>query len=219
MRLRTNVFHVSLLVTPEADEEEYDVEQLLDSRMVARQLQYLVKWENYQHSSSNTWERESRKTSTVLRTVLRNWSNEGSTTGPDKHRRQGPLVVWGGKNTLGGRGDRSVGRRGANLQSPGSVRALPRRLFPITDGVRFCDENKELPSFPSCSRRVGLSSSSFVDYGTSATRTTSPRLARQTRDWDLGLRCSARQRAVALKVPTNALATTSGASDQVKSRR
>jgi hypothetical protein len=56
MRLRTNVFHISLLepapktarpdttVEAEDEEEEWDVEGILDSRITDGQLEYLVKW-------------------------------------------------------------------------------------------------------------------------------------------------------------------------------
>ena len=37
------------------DEEEYEVEQVLNSRMFRRRLQYLIKWEGY-GMEYNTWE-------------------------------------------------------------------------------------------------------------------------------------------------------------------
>ena len=55
MRLRTNVFHISLLepapksarldkdAEAEDEEEEWDVEEVLDSRITKGQLEYLVK--------------------------------------------------------------------------------------------------------------------------------------------------------------------------------
>jgi hypothetical protein len=67
MRLRTRNFHVSLLepapkyVQPdttleaEDEEEEWDVEEILDSRVSQRQLQYLVKWLDF-GPEHNSWE-------------------------------------------------------------------------------------------------------------------------------------------------------------------
>ena len=55
MKLRTSVFHISLLepapknaqlateAEAEDEEEEWDVEEILDSRITKGQLQYLVK--------------------------------------------------------------------------------------------------------------------------------------------------------------------------------
>ena len=37
------------------DVEEYDVEEILDSRIIRNKLHYLVKWEGYPHEE-NTWE-------------------------------------------------------------------------------------------------------------------------------------------------------------------
>jgi hypothetical protein len=67
MKVRTKVFHVSLLepaprkvplekkVEIEADEEEFDVEEVLDSRYQGRTLHYLVKWLDH-GPESNSWE-------------------------------------------------------------------------------------------------------------------------------------------------------------------
>jgi len=56
MKLRTNVFHISLLepapknaqlvinTEAEDEEEEWDVEEVLDSRIKNGQIQYLIKW-------------------------------------------------------------------------------------------------------------------------------------------------------------------------------
>jgi hypothetical protein len=67
MRLRTNVFHISLLEpTPENarldkdaeaedEEEEWDVEEVLDSRIMKGQLEYLVKWLDF-GPEDNSWQ-------------------------------------------------------------------------------------------------------------------------------------------------------------------
>ena len=67
MKVRTKVFHVSLLepapkkvplekkIEIEADEEEFDVEEILDSRYKGRTLHYLVKWLDC-GPESNSWE-------------------------------------------------------------------------------------------------------------------------------------------------------------------
>ena len=68
MRLRTKVFHISLLepahknaklethVEAEDDEEpEYEVETILDSRVSQGKLEYLIKWVGYE-PESNSWE-------------------------------------------------------------------------------------------------------------------------------------------------------------------
>ena len=67
MRIRTNVFHISLLepapeeVEPEDsievmdEEEEWDVEDILDSRITEGQLEYLVKWLDF-GPEDNSWE-------------------------------------------------------------------------------------------------------------------------------------------------------------------
>jgi hypothetical protein len=67
MRLRIHVFHISLLEpapknTPlettlevDPDDEEYEVETVLDSRIVNGKLEYLVKWESY-GPEDNSWE-------------------------------------------------------------------------------------------------------------------------------------------------------------------
>jgi hypothetical protein len=67
MRLRTNVFHISLLepapktarpdttVEAEDEEEEWDVEGILDSRITDGQLEYLVKWLDF-GPEDNSWE-------------------------------------------------------------------------------------------------------------------------------------------------------------------
>jgi hypothetical protein len=66
------VFHVSLLTSTKPDiygwepprpppiitpdkEEEFEVEEILDSRVVRRKLQYLVKWVGY-GPEDNSWE-------------------------------------------------------------------------------------------------------------------------------------------------------------------
>ena len=67
MKLRSKVFHVSLLepapkraridstVEVETDEEEWDVEEILDSRTLDGKLQYYIKWEGFNHAQ-NSWE-------------------------------------------------------------------------------------------------------------------------------------------------------------------
>ncbi len=67
MRLRTHVFHISLLepaprsarlatdVEAEDEEEEWDVEEILDSRTTNGQLQYLVKWLDF-GPEDNSWQ-------------------------------------------------------------------------------------------------------------------------------------------------------------------
>jgi hypothetical protein len=67
MRLRTNVFHISLLepapknarlgkdVEAEDEEEEWDVEEVLDSRITKGQLEYLVKWLDF-GPEDNSWQ-------------------------------------------------------------------------------------------------------------------------------------------------------------------
>ena len=67
MKLRTHVFHISLLepapksarlatsVEAEDEEEEWDVEDILDSRIAGRQLQYLVKWLDF-GPEDNSWQ-------------------------------------------------------------------------------------------------------------------------------------------------------------------
>ncbi|KAL2125782.1 hypothetical protein VTI74DRAFT_2758 [Chaetomium olivicolor] len=67
MRLRTNVFHISLLepapknarletdIEAEDEEEEWDVEEILDSRLNNGRLEYLVKWLDFGHED-NSWE-------------------------------------------------------------------------------------------------------------------------------------------------------------------
>ncbi len=67
MKLRTNVFHISLLepapkdarlatdVEAEDEEEEWDVEDILDSRIKDGQLQYLVKWLDF-GPEDNSWQ-------------------------------------------------------------------------------------------------------------------------------------------------------------------
>src|ERR1700716_338097 len=67
MRLRTHVFHISLLelapkntllettLEVDPDDEEYEVETVLDSRIVSGKLEYLVKWESYR-PEDNSWE-------------------------------------------------------------------------------------------------------------------------------------------------------------------
>jgi hypothetical protein len=67
MRLRTHVFHISLLepapktakletqLEVDDDEEEFDVENILDSRISEGRLQYLIKWLDY-GPESNSWE-------------------------------------------------------------------------------------------------------------------------------------------------------------------
>jgi RNase H-like domain found in reverse transcriptase/Reverse transcriptase (RNA-dependent DNA polymerase)/Integrase zinc binding domain/Chromo (CHRromatin Organisation MOdifier) domain len=67
MRVRTKVFHISLLEPAPRkarletqlevvdDEEEFDVEDILDSRISNNKLQYLVKWLDY-GPESNSWE-------------------------------------------------------------------------------------------------------------------------------------------------------------------
>src|SRR5208337_4514411 len=61
------IFHISLLepapkntrlsTTEEVDSEseEYEVERILDSRQQGRNVEYLVKWKNYEQEE-NTWE-------------------------------------------------------------------------------------------------------------------------------------------------------------------
>jgi cytochrome oxidase assembly protein ShyY1 len=56
MKLQTNIFYISLLELAPKDvklatdvkagdeEEEWDVEEVLNSRIINRQLQYLIKW-------------------------------------------------------------------------------------------------------------------------------------------------------------------------------
>lgn len=67
MKLRTNVFHISLLepapksaqidtsIEAEDEEEEWDVEMILDSRITDGQLEYLVKWLDF-GPEDNSWE-------------------------------------------------------------------------------------------------------------------------------------------------------------------
>jgi hypothetical protein len=67
MKLRTSVFHISLLepapknarlateAEAEDEEEEWDVEEILDSRITKGQLQYLVKWLDF-GPEDNSWE-------------------------------------------------------------------------------------------------------------------------------------------------------------------
>ncbi|AEO55973.1 hypothetical protein MYCTH_2043746, partial [Thermothelomyces thermophilus ATCC 42464] len=67
MRLRTDVFHISLLepapknakvathIEAEDEEEEWDVEEILDSRIINGELQYLVKWLDF-GPEDNSWE-------------------------------------------------------------------------------------------------------------------------------------------------------------------
>jgi hypothetical protein len=68
MRLRTNVFHISLLepapqtakpqddIEAEDEEEEWDVEQVLDSRITEdSKLEYLIKWLDF-GPEDNSWE-------------------------------------------------------------------------------------------------------------------------------------------------------------------
>ena len=67
MRIRTHVFHISLLepaprdarlatdVEVEDEEEEWDVEDILDSRITDGQLQYLVKWLDF-GPEDNSWQ-------------------------------------------------------------------------------------------------------------------------------------------------------------------
>jgi hypothetical protein len=63
------VFHISLLepangttpvatnteLQPENEPDIYEVEKILDRRLVGKQEQYLVKWQGYEHTD-NTWE-------------------------------------------------------------------------------------------------------------------------------------------------------------------
>jgi hypothetical protein len=68
MKLRTNVFHISLLepapknarlahdVEAEDEEEEWDVEEILDSRITDEgQLEYLIKWLDF-GPEDNSWQ-------------------------------------------------------------------------------------------------------------------------------------------------------------------
>ena len=67
MKLKTSVFHVSLLeLAPknarlatkeeaEDEEEEWDVEEILDSRWTKGQLEYLVKWLDF-GPEDNSWQ-------------------------------------------------------------------------------------------------------------------------------------------------------------------
>jgi hypothetical protein len=67
MKLRTNVFHISLLepapknarlahdVEAEDEEEEWDVEEILDSRITNGQLEYLIKWLDF-GPEDNSWQ-------------------------------------------------------------------------------------------------------------------------------------------------------------------
>jgi hypothetical protein len=68
MKLRTNVFHISLLepapksaqidnnIEAEDEEEEWDVEEVLDSRTTDKgQMEYLIKWLDY-GPEDNSWE-------------------------------------------------------------------------------------------------------------------------------------------------------------------
>ncbi|EAQ88715.1 hypothetical protein CHGG_05334 [Chaetomium globosum CBS 148.51] len=67
MRLRTNVFHVSLLepapknarldkgVEAEDEEEFWDVEEILDSRITRGRIEYLVKWQGF-GPEDNSWQ-------------------------------------------------------------------------------------------------------------------------------------------------------------------
>lgn len=67
MRLRSSTFHISLLepaprdtnpdtqIEAEDEEEEYDVEEVLDSRISKGQLEYLVSWLDYL-TIDNSWE-------------------------------------------------------------------------------------------------------------------------------------------------------------------
>jgi len=80
MRLRTSVFHISLLETApkhvpletklevDPEDEEYEVEAVLDSRLASGKLEYLVKWENY-GPEDNSWEPAShlRKSSQITK--------------------------------------------------------------------------------------------------------------------------------------------------------
>src|SRR5687768_1653496 len=61
------VFHISLLepapkdvplernLELEKDADEYEVERILDSRVIKNKIQYLIKWKNYL-PEENTWE-------------------------------------------------------------------------------------------------------------------------------------------------------------------
>ena len=76
------VFHVSLLepargdtplatndeIQPENDPHVYQVERILDRRLVGKEEQYLIKWEGYEHTD-NTWE----PAGNVSRGLLRAW--------------------------------------------------------------------------------------------------------------------------------------------------
>jgi hypothetical protein len=67
MRVRTNVFHIALLepapknaklaadAEAEDEEEEWDVEEILDSRINNKRLEYLVKWLDFD-ATENSWE-------------------------------------------------------------------------------------------------------------------------------------------------------------------
>jgi len=67
MKLRTNNFHISLLepapekaqvdtsIEAEDEEEEWDVEEVLDSRLTNGQLEYLIKWLDF-GPEDNSWE-------------------------------------------------------------------------------------------------------------------------------------------------------------------
>jgi hypothetical protein len=67
MRVRTNVFHIALLepapknaklaadAEAEDEEEEWDVEEILDSRISNKRLEYLVKWLDFD-ATENSWE-------------------------------------------------------------------------------------------------------------------------------------------------------------------
>ena len=61
------VFHISLLepapkeapvqedAEAEPDQDEYEVEQILDTKKFGRIIKYLIKWKGYEHND-NTWE-------------------------------------------------------------------------------------------------------------------------------------------------------------------
>src|SRR3981081_1648050 len=67
MRCRAHVFHISffepapknmpleMTLEVDPDDEEYEVETVLDSRIVNGKIEYLVKWESY-GPEDNSWE-------------------------------------------------------------------------------------------------------------------------------------------------------------------
>lgn len=91
------VFHISLLesaprnaplvvpeLDPESQDNEYEVDDILDVKLVKGQPHYLVKWTGYEESE-NTWEPENN----ISPTLLRRFRQQGRTPASPKRTRAG----------------------------------------------------------------------------------------------------------------------------------